>query len=312
MKYISVIATLLLIPSLSPAFDTPNSGDSSLILHIWTDMSHSGTDAPASSGDAYGGYVIDTGLNFSDVVTDLSSAADITVDLDTIMVNGSSNTSLADAFNSLSVTGNGASNGGYFSLVAMDGQTAGGAITGDRAILTTISGTTPANGTNVQLNNAVGNAETYFGFISETDGVEYNTAAGGTVANGTAHALSDYWGNNFGGAWSAMDNDGSIDTGVSSTYNETFDVTAFDFSSASQSFNMALYTTGGSGTNGEAITNHYSDLGATLGQATLDFAAGTLTITPTQVPVPAAVWLFGSAILGLVGFSRRTSEQVSA
>lgn len=310
MKYISVIATLLLIPSLSPAFDTPNSGDSSLILHIWTDMGQSITDAPASSGDSYGGYVIDTGLNFSDVVTDLS-AADITVDLNTIMVNGSGNTSLADAFDNLSVVGDGASNAGYFNLVAMDGQTTGGAVTGDRAILTTISGATPADGTNVQLNNAINNAETYFGFISETDGVEYNTAAGGIVSNGTAHALSNYWGNNFGGAWSAMDNDGSIG-GVSSNYNETFGATAFDFNSASQSLNLALYTTGGTGANGEAMTNHYSDLGTTLGQATLDFAAGTLTITPTQVPVPAAVWLFGSAILGLVGFSRRTSEQVSA
>lgn len=311
MKYISVIATLLMIPSLSPALDTPNSGDSSLILHIWTDMTHAGEDSPASSADSYGGYVIDTGLNFSNVVTDLSSAADITVDLDAIMVSGSDNISLADAFDQLNGSGNNL-NKGYFSLVAMDGQTTTGAINGDRAIVTTISGATPINGTNVQLNNSIGNANSYFGFISESDGVEYNTADGGAVANGTAHALSEYWGNNFGGAWSAMDNDASIDTGVSAAYNSGFDATSYDFSGASQSLNFALYTTGGTGANGESMTNHYSDLGATMGQATLDFAAGTLTITPTQVPVPAAVWLFGSAILGMVGFSRRRSEQVSA
>jgi hypothetical protein len=194
----------------------------------------------------------------------------------------------------------------------MDGQTTTGAIAGDRAILTTISGSTPASGTNVELNNSVSSANTYFGFISGS-GVEYNTASGGTVANGTAHALSDYWGANFGGSWSAMVNYATIDTGVAvadvSTVTPQY---TYDFSGASQSLNMALYSTGGNGGNGEAVTNYYSDLGLSLGQATLDFAAGTLTITPTQVPVPAAVWLFGSAILGLVGFSRRSAQQASA
>jgi len=32
---------------------------------------------------------------------------------------------------------------------------------------------------------------------------------------------------------------------------------------------------------------------------------GTLTVNATVVPVPAAVWLFGSGLLGLVGFARR-------
>ena len=34
----------------------------------------------------------------------------------------------------------------------------------------------------------------------------------------------------------------------------------------------------------------------------------TWTITPSAVPVPAAAWLFGSAILGLVGVGRRKSK----
>lgn len=33
-----------------------------------------------------------------------------------------------------------------------------------------------------------------------------------------------------------------------------------------------------------------------------------LTLNPNPVPVPAAVWLFGSAILGLAGFSRRKKK----
>jgi hypothetical protein len=32
-----------------------------------------------------------------------------------------------------------------------------------------------------------------------------------------------------------------------------------------------------------------------------------LTATPSAVPVPAAAWLFGSALLGLMGISRRKS-----
>ena len=302
MKYTGVLATMLLVPSLTLALDSPNTGDSSLILHIWSDATQTGTDGPATSGEAYPSYVIDTGINFSDVVTDLSSAANVSVDLDTIMANGSTNTSLLDAFDQLGTFGTA---NVFFNLVAMDGQLSGGQIAGDRAVLTSIDGSSPMAGTNIQLNNAVNNADTYFGYVSESDGVEYQFATGGSVSNGDAHALSAYWGDNFGAAWSAMDNAGTVAGGSAAS-------SALDMSTATQTLNMALYTTGGAGGNGEAVTNFYSDLGTTMGQATLDFAAGTLTITPTQVPVPAAVWLFGSAILGLVGFSRRSAEQASA
>lgn len=44
-----------------------------------------------------------------------------------------------------------------------------------------------------------------------------------------------------------------------------------------------------------------------LGTLVLDQLTGQLTYTP--VPVPAAVWFLGSALLGLVGFSRRKSVQ---
>lgn len=43
------------------------------------------------------------------------------------------------------------------------------------------------------------------------------------------------------------------------------------------------------------------------GQGDIDTAAGTysLVITPSAVPIPAAVWLFGSGLLGLIGVARR-------
>jgi hypothetical protein len=34
---------------------------------------------------------------------------------------------------------------------------------------------------------------------------------------------------------------------------------------------------------------------------------GTVATTPSAVPVPAAAWLFGSGLLGLVGVARRRS-----
>jgi hypothetical protein len=64
--------------------------------------------------------------------------------------------------------------------------------------------------------------------------------------------------------------------------------------------------------NGSTATNQ----SYVLGKATLS-ASGTLTITgnstgggTTAVPVPAAVWLFGSGVLGLVGVSRRRKSAV--
>jgi hypothetical protein len=53
-----------------------------------------------------------------------------------------------------------------------------------------------------------------------------------------------------------------------------------------------------------------------LGTASLD-ANGNLTIsgnttTPPPIPLPAAVWLFGSGLMGLVGVSRRRKAAVAA
>ena len=36
---------------------------------------------------------------------------------------------------------------------------------------------------------------------------------------------------------------------------------------------------------------------------------GTYCAPPSAVPVPGAVWLFGSALAGLIGFGRRRREQ---
>jgi hypothetical protein len=64
---------------------------------------------------------------------------------------------------------------------------------------------------------------------------------------------------------------------------------------------VALY--GVTGNGGTGVVQSYI-----LGSVALD-ATGKLTFTgnssTTPVPIPAAVWLFGSGLMGLVGVSRR-------
>ena len=52
---------------------------------------------------------------------------------------------------------------------------------------------------------------------------------------------------------------------------------------------------------GSGAPGHPSISGATVG-FTYNY---DLLLTPTAVPVPAAVWLFGSGLLGLIGIARR-------
>jgi len=56
-------------------------------------------------------------------------------------------------------------------------------------------------------------------------------------------------------------------------------------------------------TGNMCMTGHSATIPGYLG--TMDGEPLSLTITPSAVPVPAAVWLFGSGLLGLVGVARR-------
>lgn len=58
------------------------------------------------------------------------------------------------------------------------------------------------------------------------------------------------------------------------------------------SAHVAGFTTGLTDSTGAAITSGY-------------FGGGTTVVPPSDVPVPAAVWLFGSGLMGLVGVARR-------
>jgi hypothetical protein len=83
-------------------------------------------------------------------------------------------------------------------------------------------------------------------------------------------------------------------TSGAGTYNITGDIVTID----------AFFTGGGfvfSGFTGNSDIN-FGSISITPGSSSLDLSGDTLDFTP--VPVPAAVWLFGSALIALTGFRR--------
>jgi len=82
------------------------------------------------------------------------------------------------------------------------------------------------------------------------------------------------------------------------------------------------------GVSGDTLSTYFDNSTGTAGQGNVPFAAhvadfttgltnssgavtsgwfggGTTVVPPSDVPVPAAVWLFGSGLMGLVGIARR-------
>ena len=53
------------------------------------------------------------------------------------------------------------------------------------------------------------------------------------------------------------------------------------------------------------IAQAINDSGQIVGGGTINGQTHAFLMTPTAVPVPAAVWLFCSGLLGLVGVARR-------
>ena len=77
----------------------------------------------------------------------------------------------------------------------------------------------------------------------------------------------------------------------------------------SQVSNSWVFDSAGGTRDGIMIEVRFYDGGVGAQTALVDdlhveSSAGTI-MTPSAVPVPAAVWLFGSGLLGLVGFARR-------
>lgn len=124
-----------------------------------------------------------------------------------------------------------------------------------------------------------------------TPGMQINTSTGLLTVAMTNGAFVD------GGV---IDFLGSVGTG--GVYQASNQSTILNLDTINDNFIVGMSNDGG--------TTWWSDTGATFdpaNSATLSFNIGsdTFVVDVQAVPVPAAIWLFGTGLLGLVGVARR-------
>jgi hypothetical protein len=157
---------------------------------------------------------------------------------------------------------------------------------------TTVTSTANASDTAGQAQSAAANLGTVYQTISTYSGNTFGASATGSVSTTPASGL--YWAASLSQGSGQINNSTDIIADTSGT------------DTSSTAFFKALNSTG---TVETVISGVWSLVfNAVGGSAT----SATLTWTPTAVPLPAAVWLLGSALLGLAGVSRRRLAVSSA
>ena len=147
------------------------------------------------------------------------------------------------------------------------------------------------------------NVQNYYG----VGGVRGNNPDGLWIADGLANGrVAEI---TFDAIFGASISDFSIDTTTHFISNLTFEV--FDMDSNSI-FNSAIAVTSGALTDpgtyqtfAFSSANGVSGFSITGGSAEGNTSIDNVIVNASVVPVPAAVWLFGSGLIGLVGFARR-------
>ena len=168
--------------------------------------------------------------------------------------------------------------------------------------------------------------------------------AGGLALSAPAANASTYYfsqtgfdgGGSISGSFDATDanSDGWVSTSEVAAFNLSFsgDSNVADFSQGLAELYILEYKAGSQylgdeidgslqeviGTNwfGSTGFDYYSGMGAGgFGGAVSDIATGAISrsdeLVTVPVPIPAAVWLFGSALTGLMGFSRHRKAAVA-
>jgi hypothetical protein len=180
--------------------------------------------------------------------------------------------------------------------------------------------------------------DSHYSLISVPSG---STSATRIITSAGGFPIGPYIGDNTLSAWIGPNNDDDLNGPVGAyTYRTTFDLTGFNPSTASI---MGGWTTDNDGLdiliNGTSLgfTTPFTAFasgffafsvtsGFVSGVNTLDFvvsngggptalrveATGTASPATSPVPIPAAAWLFGSALLGLTGISRRKRASLAA
>lgn len=137
------------------------------------------------------------------------------------------------------------------------------------------------------------------GFISNVDGGGVNFSYDSSILNVTSVSIDgSVW--DFGSA--------GISTGVIDNGAGTVDgIMVNTFSDVIGSFDVATiqFLAIGSGTSALNLAEYALNPWASGGSLINPIMAGSSLTVLQSVPVPAAVWLFGSGLLGLIGLARR-------
>jgi len=182
----------------------------------------------------------------------------------------------------------------------------------------------------VLSNNTIG--DPHYSIISAPVGSATETRI--ITSEGGYPIVPYYIGDNTSSRWIGPDNDADLNGPIGTyTYRTTFDLTGFDSNTASITGQWSTDDGGldilingiSSGYTNSSIPTSFSQFLITTGFVeginTLDFLVGNdgseanptalrveLTGTASPVPVPAAVWLFGSGLLGLLKIRKRVTS----